>query len=151
MSDKSTHSAVGAVAGGLAALATARSENGWSFVAELAGGVVGGVHGARLPDILEPALHSHHRKFFHSMIAATGGTYVSVKHGPTPAAWLRQRAVELKERAAAESDPLRRLLVFLAAMACHFAIGYLVGGAAGYGSHLALDAASPRSLPVLGM
>jgi membrane-bound metal-dependent hydrolase YbcI (DUF457 family) len=37
-----------------------------------AGGAAAGTIGAILPDILEPATHSHHRKVFHSV--ATGGS-----------------------------------------------------------------------------
>lgn len=83
--------------------------------------VLGAVLGAKLPDILEPAVHSHHRAFFHS-IAFAGGLIWAVK--------------KLREWEPTTAE--HRLLK----AAC---LGALVG----YGSHLALDATTPRSLPLL--
>lgn len=78
-----------------------------------------GIVGAKLPDILEPAIHSHHRAFFHSLVVAGGVAWAIRKI----LAWPRE-------------TPGQRLV---RATALGFAVGYV--------SHLALDALTPRGLP----
>jgi inner membrane protein len=74
-----------------------------------------------LPDLLEPALHPNHRKFFHSISFAVGLAYgVHRVYRWEPESELEQ---------------LMRLLL-------------LVGGTA-YLGHLALDAFSAKSLPLV--
>lgn len=82
---------------------------------------VAGLAGLRAPDILEPAIHSHHRKFFHSFLVLGG------------LAWATQRLWVWKP------ETLEMRLVRAAA------IGALVG----YCSHLLLDATTPRGLPLI--
>ena len=43
-----------------------------------------GHHGAILPDILEPALHSHHRSVFHSLAAVSALSYGLKKANENP-------------------------------------------------------------------
>lgn len=83
--------------------------------------ILGALFGAKLPDILEPAIHSHHRAFCHSLVFA-GGMVWAIKK-------LREWKPETAEH---------RLLK----AAC---LGALVG----YGSHLVLDASTPRGLPIV--
>lgn len=78
--------------------------------------------GAKLPDILEPALHPNHRAFFHSFLVF-GGSVWAVK-----ALW-EWRPESLNERR------LRAVL-----------LGALVG----YCSHLGLDALTCKGLPLIG-
>lgn len=81
-----------------------------------------GAAAGRLPDILEPACHPHHRQFFHSATVAAGLGYGVYR------LWRWQP----------ETDIERMLRAAL-----------LIGGVA-YLSHLLLDASTPRSLPLLG-
>ncbi len=74
-----------------------------------------GALAAALPDFLEPADSSHHRRFFHSVIALCG------------LGWMASRVVRMPP-----SEFRSDLLALLA----------------GYGSHLAADALTPRSLPL---
>lgn len=77
--------------------------------------------GAKLPDILEPAIHSHHRKFFHSIVTLVGVACA--------AKWLWDwRPQTIEQRC-------------LRASVCGLLIGYC--------SHLGLDAFTPRSLPTI--
>ena len=76
----------------------------------------------RLPDWLEPAAHPNHRQFFHSVVVLATCAY-DVK-----------KLLEWKPDTS-EKIWLRRVL--------------LVGGAA-YLSHLVLDVATPKSLPLVG-
>lgn len=79
------------------------------------------IGGAKLPDILEPAIHSHHRKFFHSVVVLVGAACA--------AKWLWDWRPQTTEQRC------------LRASLCGFLIGY--------GSHLAMDAFTPRSLPLV--
>tara|TARA_R110001592_G_scaffold37064_3_gene123929 strand:- start:973 stop:1341 length:369 start_codon:yes stop_codon:yes gene_type:complete len=83
--------------------------------------VVGAVF-AKLPDILEPALHSHHRQFFHSVVFLSAVSYSLM------------RAYEWKPKDAFEKA-LR---------------GFALIAAGGYLSHLLLDMTTPRGIPILG-
>ncbi len=79
-----------------------------------AAGVIGGV----LPDVLEPALHSHHRKICHGMGALALSTIGATRAGKHPGL-----NPHLKTAA--------------------------IAGCIGYGSHLVLDASTPRGIPLL--
>jgi hypothetical protein len=140
---------VGALAGGVAAGVNAKDEQLFYMVLEIGGGILGGIHGAQLPDLLEPANIPRHRGPVHGWAAGAGATWAGVKHLPTFAMRARALAAELESRALQEPGPLRSLLLFLAAVACHLAAGYVVGAAAGYASHLLLDAGTPEALPLL--
>lgn len=76
---------------------------------------------SKLPDILEPAIHSHHRKFCHSWLVLLGAVGAGL--------WLwnwRPTTVELRQ--------LRAVLL---------------GALLGYTSHLGMDAMTPRGLPLI--
>lgn len=87
--------------------------------------IAGGVLGAALtgiPDYLEPALHPNHRQFFHSLVCAASLAYgLKILYD-----WQPQSP---------EGSLARKV--------CMVAIGaYLI--------HLALDATTAKSLPLLG-
>lgn len=150
MANHKDHKGIGIVAGAIAAAYTTPAEvTGMLAIAEFAGGGFGGAFGASLPDILEPATSSHHRKFFHAIVPAgvtiklgTGAVLSVQKH-------LRTQAMALMGEAEIEPDPWRRLGLQLQAMTVAALAGAVVGSAAGYVSHLALDAMTPRGLPLL--
>jgi len=75
-----------------------------------------------IPDLLEPAIHPHHRQFFHSitMAAFVGQIGAWAYEWKTEEAWQK---------------PLRELILI---------------GCGAYTIHLALDAFTPRSLPAIG-
>jgi membrane-bound metal-dependent hydrolase YbcI (DUF457 family) len=83
--------------------------------------VLAGILGT-LPDKIEPALHPHHRQFYHSVTLGVG-------------VWWLGRQV-YKWRPESELGEIARFLLLVA------------GGA--YLSHLALDALTKRSLPLVG-
>jgi inner membrane protein len=82
---------------------------------------VSAIAGAKLPDILEPAIHAHHRAFFHSFVVLFG------------AAWAAKKLWDWRPQTA-EQRQLRAVL-----------LGLLIG----YGSHLGLDSLTPRCLPIV--
>lgn len=164
MPDGRTHTCVGITAGLGFAAYQAKEQKGLDFLIEMLGGAVGGWSGGRLPDILEPAISSWHRSTAHSL--TTGGVIVS-------------QAVRLSEftnfcRAQAEQcksnttrifvlplgdgislpieidGGLGRLLSKIEELLWRFLAGLVNGVAAGYISHLALDAfIGTRSIPLL--
>ncbi len=77
---------------------------------------------ASLPDIIEPAIHPHHRQFFHSV--AFAGLLVAL--GIEVYRWKPEKPFEQIVRAAA-----------------------LIAGAS-YLAHLVMDARTPRSIPLVG-
>ncbi len=81
----------------------------------------GAIAGSKLPDVLEPAIHSHHRAFFHSFVVLIG------------AAWAGRKLWDWRPQ-----TPQQRQVRAL-----------LLGALIGYCSHLGLDALTPRSLPVI--
>ncbi len=120
MANGPTHSLVGAV--------TVGTDLGWSekhcgeqSAKPIAGAVLAGGL-TKLPDILEPARHPHHRQFFHSL--AFAGLL----------GWGASKVYEWQPE-----HPVDKAIRFV-----------LLVGAASYMVHLALDACTSKSLPLLG-
>lgn len=157
MPSENTHKYVGLVVGAAYAGHRAKAQSGPNWWAEVAGGAVGGYLGGRLPDILEPALSSWHRGVAHSCSA--GGAIIVVKDPFT--LWetaCRENAEKCKAIPMAPHggmfvpvpiDLFSQMFLKLAELWWRFLAGFLNGLAAGYVSHLALDAATPRSIPLL--
>jgi membrane-bound metal-dependent hydrolase YbcI (DUF457 family) len=154
MSSAKIHNHVGMIAGGTtAAISAAMTQEQMTFLnflAEVLGGIAGGLLGANLPDFIEPATSSYHRKFFHSYtwgLAVVGGT---VQTEVTPAQFFRNAAAAMQKQAAelsANGQPAaaERFAEFY----FHFIAGAIKGLPAGYLSHLVCDATTPRGLPLL--
>lgn len=144
------HAYFGALSGAVASVwAQPAGTSGALVAAELMGGMVGGKFGARLPDIFEPATSSHHRKFFHAVVPAGITIQKGVMGVLELRNRLRQRAQALVRALADETDPSKRAESWLWAMWFSFLAGIVVGAPAGYLSHLALDALTPRGLPLI--
>lgn len=119
------HALIGAVAGGLLShwlLPDDTPHRGWKILAACTVGAAV----ALVPDKLEPALNPNHRALFHSLLTAAAVIYGGKK------SW-----DYLKATGGRSEDAWLALIAFSAA--------------AGYGSHLAADALTSKSLPLLGM
>lgn len=103
------------------AIAYKESENGESTVWPIAGGGLGAVFGT-LPDILEPASHPNHRQFFHGLVFAGALGYTGYKL--------------YKWRPEESWQEVMRMVGLIAISA------YLI--------HLAMDATTPKSVPLVG-
>ena len=106
----------------LAAVGASLSPQDEDRLAYAAGGCAGGYCFGTLPDLVEPAINPHHRQFFHSLVFAGLLSYGVYKLYQ----WHPQTTEEKILRA----------------------IGLAAGGA--YLVHLALDATTRRSLPLIG-
>lgn len=116
------HTIVGTVAGSAVGL-TANEVPEEEQLGVFLAAAAGGALGGKLPDILEPSRgNPNHRQFCHSVAVLAAGTKLY---------WI------LRDWDA--KTPGDRLIKY-------FCMGVL----AGYGSHLGLDASTPRSLPMLG-
>ena len=119
MSSAATHRAAGLLAGIMTAILDQSPEEERLLLGSLL--TAGTIVGAKLPDILEPAIHSHHRAFFHSFVVLFG------------AGWTAKQLWDWRPETAGQRQ-LRAVL-----------LGVLVG----YCSHLGLDLFTPRGLPVI--
>jgi hypothetical protein len=164
MANRRTHRRVGRIAGAVYAANRAKSQTVGQCITESVGGVLGGDIGALVADWLEPATSSWHRGTAHS--CAAGGVVLSL--GEVLAGvetYCRQQA----ERKAQElrtlqmtPDPaqpnvfvpapnssLSQIWLTICALFWRSLAGFANGLAAGYISHLVLDAGTPRSIPLL--
>lgn len=148
MPNRSTHAAIGALTGGTIASVRAANEATPEFLAEATGGVIGGWLGGVLPDVLEPATSPNHRRAAHSVVAAGALSMARVAEWQASCRLsgnaATQRAASLPVGCAERNDAQ------LSAVLWRLAAGILVGLVVGYGSHLALDACTPRGLPPVG-
>lgn len=102
----------------------------------VAAAMVGGKLGAKIPDWLEPAVHSWHRSHAHSITAAVGVFEVARR---TADAW-DQHCREKQDEARALGQKADEWF-WVAAQ------GFAPAVASGYLSHLLLDAQTPRGIP----
>jgi membrane-bound metal-dependent hydrolase YbcI (DUF457 family) len=103
------------------AIAYRESQTGRSTAWPLLGGGLGAACGT-LPDVIEPALNPNHRQFFHSLAFAAALGYCAYK--------LYQWKPE---------EPWQQVARMVGLIAIS---AYLI--------HLAMDATTPKSLPVVG-
>jgi hypothetical protein len=164
MPNSKTHKYVSITAGGLTAAYQAKEQTGLDFCMEVFGGAVGGLMTGNLPDIFEPAISSYHRSFFHSLTA--GGAIASqVKGIGNFTNFCREQSARCKEnptriwmvqlneevRVPIELDgSIGKFLNKIEGLLWLFLAGFLIGAAAGYVSHVALDAVTgKRGSPLL--
>lgn len=150
MPRRDLHAAAGLVSGGVVAIA--RQSDATSVMqlcVAAAGGAAGGYVGGVLPDILEPAAHPNHRGPAHSLVA--GAALVpATKQIREWANSCRLKAESCRcRRLASEGDAMSSAAWGLAELFWSVLASFLWGVIAGYTSHLALDAFSPRSLPLI--
>lgn len=147
MPGRRTHKAVGAITGTAYAFYRGRGQSEGNRILEGFGGGVGGAVGGMLPDLLEPALTPNHRGLAHSVLVGAGIVSAQLDQWSE---WCRQKADHYRAlQDSTQSDPAKRFLWCLVKMLLRIAAGFLAGVQAGYASHLALDALTPKSLPLV--
>jgi membrane-bound metal-dependent hydrolase YbcI (DUF457 family) len=148
VSNHREHVRAGAVAGGATAAFLARNQPGHFAIAEIFAGSIGGVLGAKLPDVLEPAIHSWHRSSAHSISAAGGIALVAVRKLQDWQEYCRKNTAKHSAQLAMATEPLARMWHSLLILVWSLLAGFAPGVVAGYLSHLAMDACTPRGIPV---
>lgn len=150
MADGRVHRRVGAVAGAALAFAMSKGQPVWHRIIELVGGAIAGLFAGLLPDILEPAKKDpNHRRLIHGLLLNAGLITFFARR-------LRPCQSFLRSRADSEAT-LRKQAQTTGSKIWHWSLeishrllaGAAAGALAGYGSHLILDAFTPRSLPLI--
>lgn len=144
-----THEQVGGPTGAVAAFVLARKQAPAARIVESLGGYVGGVLGAKLPDIIDPPTSPHHRSIGHGVVPVGLASHALVNRIPAWQEQLRRNADEHSVAAAQTTGVWDRLLHSLLEFLCRVGAGTLAGIPAGYLSHLALDATTPAGLPLV--
>ena len=149
MANGRAHRRIGAVAGAALAFAMSKGQPIWHRIIEIIGGAAAGLLVALLPDWFEPANSPYHRKFFHGLLfnAAIIGFFAR-KICPCQSS-LRARAdyeATLRKQTQTTGSIIWH---FLLETSSRFLAGAAAGAIAGYGSHLVLDAFTPRSMPLI--
>jgi hypothetical protein len=151
MANGKTHRRIGKASGALTAIArTQTTDTPLDVLLHAVGGYCGGAVGAAMPDVIEPAVHSHHRNVAHSY--TTGGAVVATtaKYLEVWEAYCRSKATAAAlRRTQTGRSELQTLGSVLEELLWKLLYGFGPGVAAGYVSHLALDAGTPRGIPLL--
>lgn len=149
MPNRPTHLAAAVPLGTLAAAYKARELSGLQYAAEVAGGALGGAVGGLGPDWIDPPTSPFHRGVGHSAAVSCVLTGLASRRIDAWQAWLREEAVRFWCLQNTAADPLVRAFYGICYMLTCLVSGALVGFLAGWGSHLALDFGSVRSLPLI--
>jgi membrane-bound metal-dependent hydrolase YbcI (DUF457 family) len=144
MPSRKQHAQIGMISGGGYAFYRARNAPADHALAETVGGILGGYIGGLLPDLLEPATSSYHRDIAHSVAAGGLLHFVKVAEWEAMCRENAARCLSLKPDGT-RINPNGELQAFLWRVLAGLAIGLVVG----YASHLALDATTPRGIPIL--
>jgi hypothetical protein len=164
MANRRTHRRVGRVAGAVYAANRAKTQTVAQCITESIGGTMGGDIGALVADWLEPGTSSWHRSTAHSCAAGMG--ILSLGEVLAEAeTYCRQQAERKAEESRtlqmipdlaqpnmfvpAPNSSLRQLWFTVCELFWRALAGFANGLAAGYLSHLVLDAGTPRSIPLL--
>lgn len=146
--NRRTYRQAGVAAGALTAFIRSNpADDLWKRLAEAIGGALGGNIGARIPDWIEPAMHSHHRSTIRFGVKVASTSLISVPR------WEAECRTRADYFAARMRQPhivgLEWLKCLLAQAFWRVSAGCLGGAFAGFGSRLALDSTTTRGLPLL--
>ena len=138
---------VGAVTAGFQA---SRERDPFNILLEIIGGYIGGDLGGRLPDGIDPPTWPGHRSVGHAVVPNAIVWTGYCNQVPGIQQGLRTSAARLEDQARQDPDLVRALFLFAGAFGCRLLSGAVVGLPAGYLTHLAMDATTPRCLPAFG-
>lgn len=114
--------------------------------AQSIGCLLGGAVGGLLPDVLEPAVSSWHRKSFHSAAALSSAASLP-QWAREPLAQVRAEAGRCKQmRATHVPGCPEHNRLWSRELLCWLLLGCVMGAAFGYVSHLVLDSRTPRGI-----
>lgn len=149
MPNKNEHALIGTAAGGTFAFLRSTDQDPLWRLLEAIGGSIGGRVASVLPDLVDPADHPMHREIGHGV--APGVVLSRWYYGSVcvPAQQHLRAEARLHFDAAASETGWRALGHWLWAAILVVLSGAVAGALAGYLSHLAADAFTTRSLPLL--
>lgn len=139
MPNRNVHLPVSITVGAGVATLVASDEAFSVKLARAFGGFLGGGCGGLLPDIFDPPRNGpNHRSVGHGILPIGGALVLG-----------RDALIELRGRIKEFADDRRADGMIMLALAAEFLIGTIDGLIAGYVAHLALDATTPRGLPLV--
>lgn len=140
MPNRDVHVPVSVSAGGLVAGVCAIDQPIEVLLSRTAGGAIGGWLGGLMPDIIDPSKNGpNHRSLGHGIIPVS----LICSIGFEKFLSLRDHLKDKSDRARFDDDLSTSLLL-------EALIGAMDGFIAGYLAHLALDARTPKGLPIIG-
>lgn len=137
MPNRTVHRTVGVGAGVATSAVLSDNLQQPSRIVEIFAAAIGGYVGAAAPDWIDPATTPNHRSVGHSVVFAGGGLVCAASQMND---WRSE--LHARSQAAFFHGQSAQGYLFLVAS------GLLTGLFMGYASHLALDATTPRSLPL---
>lgn len=143
------HKTIGGFVGGGAALLCAHNQPPALIVAEVLGGWFAGQHAGTWADLAEPATSSHHRDFCHALMPTAYAATLVFQRVDSLQTVLRGHAQECFQLAAATNDGIQQFVNVTAGLLLHVLAGAVPAVPSGYLSHVALDAGTPRGVPLL--
>ena len=152
MPNRDVHLPVGAMSGAAYATYHVWGQPGPYVLAEAADGLVGGIGGGLLPDWpdwIDTPCSPRHRAEAHSLSVTGTVGYFMNQQLPQWQASLRAEAERFAQLRETSPSLLPTTGYGLLEFILRFLSGLLAGLLAGYASHLALDALTPSSLPIL--
>jgi hypothetical protein len=149
MPNRSVHIAVSTPAGVLYAAHKSQFQSDLSRFVEGCGGLIGELIGGLLPDSIDPPTWPGHRSVGDGLCPVVIGAVVWQQRLDNVQADLRRAADGHHGQAAQCHDPMLAVWHSLMETACRLLAGFLAGFFAGYLSHVALDFATPRCLPLV--
>jgi hypothetical protein len=149
MSNFKDHQTIGGLVGGTAALLCAQDQPPLLTLAEICGGWIAGQRAGTWADAAEPATSSHHRDFCHALAPTAYGTSLLFQQVDSLQTSLRSQAQACFQLAATTNDGLQQFVNVAAGLLLHVVAGAVPAMPASYISHIALDACTPRGVPLL--
>jgi hypothetical protein len=130
-------------------IATSAGESDGCRLLEGVGGIIGGVAGSQVPDLLEPGHFPGHRGLAHSIAVGTLIIRFTKDELPSWQARLREWGNFFgAKRSSCPPESIESVRYALAEAFCWLA-GAIAGFLGGYGSHLFLDSFSPYGLRLI--
>lgn len=149
MPNRKTHQTVGAISGGIAAIVRSESQPLEHRIVETLAGVLAGIGGGRLPDILDPPTWPGHRSIGHGMVPSGGGLALVFSKPDELQGAIRSHAEQEAAMRESADTLLAQLWHGFLELMLRLLAGAVVGLPAGYASHLLLDATTPKCLPLI--
>lgn len=143
------HKTAASIVGGVTALAFATEQPPLQMLAEVAGGVFMGGHAGTWADQIEPGISSYHRQEAHALVPSLFGAQLVFQNVASFQGSLRQAATGCFEIAQSTTNPFQAVINLLVGFGLHFVAGAAPAIATGYLSHVALDACTPRGVPLI--
>jgi hypothetical protein len=117
--------------------------------AESLGGYVAGKSAGTWADCMDLPTSSHHRDTAHALLPVAAGSKYLFDQVPSMQASLRSSAQLCFQNANMSTNGLEQFINVALGLVLHVAAGAVPAIPASYISHIALDAATPRGVPLL--